>query len=55
MDTWDMSDPFVIPTLIDPDALSVEDRWAERKLMGVLLKNWGKLTLTMLHMAARFF
>jgi hypothetical protein len=25
MDAWDMSDPFVIPTLIDPDALSVED------------------------------
>jgi hypothetical protein len=23
MDAWDMSDPFVIPTLIDPDALSV--------------------------------
>jgi hypothetical protein len=46
MDTWDMSDPFAIPTLIDPDTLSVEDCWAERKLMGVhLLKNWGKLTL----------
>ncbi len=41
-----MSDLFVIPTLIDPDALSVEDCWAERKLTGVhLLKNWGKLTL----------
>jgi hypothetical protein len=46
MDAWDMSDPFVIPTLIDPDALTVEDWWAERKLTGVhLLKNWGKLTL----------
>jgi hypothetical protein len=46
MDAWDMSDPFVIPRLINPDALSVEDRWAERKLTGVhLLKNWGKLTL----------
>ena len=41
-----MSDPFVIPKLTDPTALSVEDRWAERKLTGVhLLKNWGKLTL----------
>jgi hypothetical protein len=46
MDAWDMSDPFVIPTLINPDALSVEDCWAERKLIGVhLLKNWGNLTL----------
>ncbi len=46
MDAWDMSDPFIIPMLIDPDALSAEDRWAERKLTGVhLLKNWGKLTL----------
>ena len=46
MDAWDMSDPFVIPKLTDPTALSVEDRWAERKLTGVhLLKNWGKLTL----------
>jgi hypothetical protein len=46
MDAWDMSDPFVISTLIDPDALSVEDCWAEMKLPGVhLLKNWGKLTL----------
>ena len=46
MDAWDMSDPFVIPKLTDPTALSVEDRWTERKLTGVhLLKNWGKLTL----------
>jgi hypothetical protein len=45
-DTWDMSDPFVIPMLINPDAISVEDCWAEGKLTGVhLLKNWGKLTL----------
>ena len=45
-DSWDMSDPFVIPKLIDPNALSVEDRWGERKTTGVhLLKNWGKLSL----------
>ncbi len=44
MDAWDMSDPFVIPTLINPDAISVEDCWAERKSTGVhLLKNWGSL------------
>ncbi len=41
-----MSDPFDILTLINPDAISVEDCWAERKLTGVhLLKNWEKLTL----------
>jgi hypothetical protein len=37
---------FVTPTIIKPDAISVEDCWAERKSIGVhLLKNWGKLTL----------
>ncbi len=36
----------VIPMLINPDAISVEDCWAEWKSTGVhLLKNWGKLTL----------
>jgi hypothetical protein len=46
MDEWDMSDPFVIPTLIDHFALSIDDRWGERKTTGVhLLKNWGQLTL----------
>jgi hypothetical protein len=46
MDGWDMSDLYVIPQLIDPYALSVDKRWAERKTTGKhLLKNWGKLTL----------
>ncbi len=46
MDSWDMSDLFVIPKLIDLNALSVEDRWGERKTTGVhLLKNWGKFSL----------
>jgi hypothetical protein len=46
MDAWDMISPFVIPGFVDPYALSVEDRWGDRKLTGVnLLKNWGKLTL----------
>ena len=48
MDAWDMISPFVIPDfiVIDPYALSVENRWGNRKLTGVnLLKNWGKLTL----------
>jgi hypothetical protein len=45
-DIWDMSNPFIIPTLIHPDVNSVSDSWAYRKLTGVhLLKNWGKLTL----------
>ena len=46
MDAWDMISPFVIPDFLDPYALSVEDRWDDRKLTGVnLLKNWGKFTL----------
>ncbi len=46
MDAWDLLDPFVIPKLINPNALSVEDLWAERKTTGVhLLKNWGKASL----------
>lgn len=46
MDEWDMSDPFVIPKLVDHYAISVEDRWGDRKTTGVhLLKNWGQLTL----------
>ncbi len=41
-----MISPFVIPDFIDPYALSVENRWGDRKLTGVnLLKNWGKVTL----------
>jgi hypothetical protein len=41
-----MSDPFVIPKLINPYALSVDDCWAERKTTGIhLIKYWGKLTL----------
>jgi hypothetical protein len=41
-----MISPFVIPDFIAPYALSVENRWGDRKLTGVnLLKNWGNLTL----------
>jgi len=50
MDTWDMTSPFVIPDNIDPCAISVEDRWGNRKLTGVnLLKNRGKVTLKQCH------
>ena len=46
MDEWDMSSPFVIPAIIDHFALSITDRWGDRKTTGVhLLKNWGQLTL----------
>ncbi len=46
MDAWDMFDLFVIPQLINPYALPVDNHWAERKSTGVhLLKNWGKCTL----------
>jgi len=41
-----MISPFVIPEFVDPFALSVEDRWGDRKLTGVhLSKIWGKITL----------
>jgi hypothetical protein len=47
MDAWDMISPFVIPKLVDPYALSVENYWGDRKLTGVnLLKNWGKLIMS---------
>jgi len=54
MDAWDMSDPFVIPTLINPDAISVEDCWAVDR--SALIEELGEAyPPTMLHMAARFF
>ncbi len=46
MNAWDMISPFVIPDFVDPFALSIDDRWGDRKLTDVnFLKNWGKLTL----------
>ena len=39
MDAWDMISPFVIPDFVDPYALSVENRWGNRKLTGVNLLN----------------
>jgi hypothetical protein len=46
MNAWDMISPLIIPNLVDPYALSIEDCWGEdRKKTGVnLLKNWGMLT-----------
>jgi len=46
MYAWDINSSFVIPDLVDPCTLSVENCWGDRKLTGVdLLKNWGKLAL----------
>ncbi len=41
-----MFDPFLIPTWIDPDAISVLDCWGDRKHDGIdLTKHWSKLLL----------
>jgi hypothetical protein len=46
MDAVDKFDPFLIPTWIGPDAISVLDRWGDRKHDGVdLTKHWSKLLL----------
>ena len=37
MDAWDMISSFVVPEFVDPYALSVEDRWGDRKLTCVNL------------------
>jgi hypothetical protein len=46
MEAFDMFDPFLIPTWIDPDAISVLDCWGNRKHDGIdLTKHWSKLSL----------
>jgi hypothetical protein len=46
-----MFDPFLIPTWIDPDTISVLDCWDDRKHDGIdLTKYWSKLLLK--HMCA---
>ncbi len=35
MEVFDMFDPFLIPTWIDPDAISVLDCWGDRKHDGI--------------------
>ncbi len=35
MEAFDMFDPFLIPTWIDPDAISVLDHWGNRKHDGI--------------------
>jgi hypothetical protein len=37
MDAWDMISPFIIPDLVDPYALSIEDCCGNRKKIGVNL------------------
>jgi hypothetical protein len=46
MEAFDMFDPFLIPTWIDPDTISVLDCWGDRKHDGIdLTKYWSKLLL----------
>ncbi len=51
MEAFDMFDPFLITTWIDPDAISVFDCWGGTKHDGIdLTKHWSKLLLK--HMCA---
>jgi hypothetical protein len=46
MEAFDMFDPFLIPTWIDPNAISVLDRWGDRKVDSIdLTKHWSKVSL----------
>jgi hypothetical protein len=46
MEAFDMFDPFLIPTWIDPDTISVLDHWGDKKHDGInLTKHWTKLLL----------
>ncbi len=54
MEAFDMFDPFLVPTLIDPDAISVLDCWGNRKHDGIdLKKHWSKLSLKHLYACQR--
>ncbi len=42
-----MISPFIIPGLVNPYGLSVEDHWGDRKKTGIKQwKSWGMLTLS---------
>ncbi len=46
MEVFDMFDPFLIPTWTDPYAISVLDRWGDRKVDVIdLTKHWLKVSL----------
>jgi hypothetical protein len=46
MEAFDMFNPFLIPTWTDPDAISVLDRWGDRKVDLIdLTKHWLKVLL----------
>jgi hypothetical protein len=46
MEAFDMFDPFLIPTWTDPNAISVLDRWGDRKVDVIdLTKHWSKVSL----------
>jgi hypothetical protein len=46
MEAFDMFDPFIIPLWIDPNAISVLDRWGDRKANGIdITKHWSQVLL----------
>ncbi len=56
MEAFDMSDPFLILTCIDPDDISVLDCWGDRKNDGIdLTKHWSKLLLKHMCLAEGYF
>ena len=50
-EAFDMFDPFIVPLWIDPDVISVLDRWGNRKANGIdITKHWSQVLLK--HMCA---
>jgi hypothetical protein len=46
MEGFDMFNPFIVPLWIDPDAISVLDRWGDRKANGIdITKHWSQVLL----------
>ena len=46
MEAFDMFDPFLIPSWTDPDAISVQDCWGDKKVDVIdLTKHWSKVLL----------
>jgi hypothetical protein len=46
MEAFDMFNPFIVPLWIDPDTISVLDRWGDRKANGInITKHWSQVLL----------